>query len=75
MCLTSLSAVSGLTYNGTFAGEISFLSSMTMYPEGSGAWGESWHQSPVRILTKSGTCVRPVGKLALLEAHHEEDKE
>ena len=27
------------------------------------------------ILTKSGTCVRPVGKLALLEEHHGEDKE
>lgn len=27
------------------------------------------------VLTKSGTCVRPVGKLALLEAHHEEDEE
>ena len=27
------------------------------------------------VLTKSETCVRPVGKLALLEVHHEEDEE
>ena len=27
------------------------------------------------VLTKSGTCVHPVGKLALLEGHHDEDNE